>query len=354
MRIAWIVRLIGLIIFAAVGWNIGQLVQQEATLSSIPRLELIPYALALVGGLFGLIVAPWLSIHPMRRIQREIRRIPIQNLIAATLGLGVGLLISMPVAYASSFLPFSLGRILPILAALLLGYLGMMAALWRQRELFALLGGRWAEGNVGTRSDYILLDSSVIIDGRIEYVSQTGFIEGTLLVPRFVLNEVQHIADSSDPLRRNRGRRGLEVLNKLQKNPKVRVEITDLDVDEVQEVDSKLVWLARQLNCPILTNDYNLNRVAGIQGVKVLNINELANAVKTLILPGETIKVRIIQEGKEVGQGVGYLDDGTMIVVENGRRYMNTTTEVTITRVLQTDKGRMMFATPSDGTGGQR
>jgi uncharacterized protein YacL len=196
--------------------------------------------------------------------------------------------------------------------------------------------------------DVVLLDTSVIIDGRIADISQTGFIGETILVPRFVLNELQHIADSSDALRRNRGRRGLDMLNKLQKDSVVPIRITDMDIEDVREVDDKLVMLAKRLHCPIITNDYNLNRVAELQGVVVLNINELANAVKAVFLPGETMQVRIIQEGKEVGQGVGYLDDGTMVVVESGRRYMNKTIEATVTKVLQTAAGRMIFAQPQD------
>jgi uncharacterized protein YacL len=193
------------------------------------------------------------------------------------------------------------------------------------------------------------LDTSVIIDGRIADVSQTGFIFGTLLVPRFVLNELQHIADSADVLRRNRGRRGLDILNRLQKDARALVRITDMDVEDVREVDDKLVMLSKQLGCPVLTNDYNLNRVAELQGVAVLNINELANAVKAVFLPGEAMQVKVIQEGKEAGQGVAYLDDGTMIVVEDGRRHLNHTLNVIVTKVLQTAAGRMIFARP-DGT----
>src|SRR5437016_3104423 len=197
----------------------------------------------------------------------------------------------------------------------------------------------------------ILLDTSAIIDGRIADISQTGFISGTLVVPRFVLNELQHIADSADTMRRNRGRRGLEMLNRLQKDATVPIEITDADVEGIVEVDSKLVKLAQTLHCPIITNDFNLNRVAELQGVKVLNINELANAVKPVLLPGEDIVIKIIQDGKELGQGVGYLDDGTMIVVEGGRQYMGSTVEVSVTRVLQTVAGRMIFAHPKQQGG---
>ncbi|MFC2015828.1 PIN/TRAM domain-containing protein [Chloroflexota bacterium] len=192
----------------------------------------------------------------------------------------------------------------------------------------------------------MLLDTSVIIDGRIADISQTGFILGTMVVPRFVLSELQHIADSPDPLRRNRGRRGLEMLNRLKSDSSVPVRITDMDVSEAHEVDDKLIMLAKQLRCPVVTNDYNMNRVAQLQGVLVLNINELANAVKSALLPGETISVRVIQEGTELGQGVGYLDDGTMIVVEEGRPYIGRTVPVLVKKVLQKTEGRLVFARP--------
>jgi len=200
----------------------------------------------------------------------------------------------------------------------------------------------WNEGRT------ILLDTSVIIDGRIADIARTGFLPGSLLIPRFVLNELQYIADSSDGLRRQRGRRGMEVLSQLQKEPTIPVRISDIDVEGVREVDDKLVILARQLRCPILTNDYNLNRIAELQGVLILNVNELANAVKSVLLPGETLSIRVIQDGKELGQGVGYMDDGTMVVIENGRDYMNRETLVTVTKVLQTAAGRMIFGRPEE------
>jgi len=192
----------------------------------------------------------------------------------------------------------------------------------------------------------VLLDTSVIIDGRIADISQTGFIEGTLLVPRFILEELQYIADSSDALRRKRGRRGLDILNRLQQESIVPVDVTDMDVEDIKDADGKLIRLAKNLNCPIITNDYNLNRVAQLQGVRVLNINELANAVKTAVLHGESLRIRIIQEGTEPNQGVGYLDDGTMVVVEDGLRYINHSLDVVVTKVLQTAQGRMIFAQP--------
>jgi uncharacterized protein YacL len=227
----------------------------------------------------------------------------------------------------------------------------------RERDIFSLFGGRFARESSrakvvppeGISDRIILLDTSVIIDGRIADVSRTGFLDGTLTIPRFVLNELQHIADSSDALRRNRGRRGLDMLNKLQKDSVVPIRITDMDVEDVREVDDKLVRLAKSLKAPVLTNDFNLNKVAEIQGVRVLNINELANALRAIVLPGENMHVKLVQEGKELGQGVAYLDDGTMVVVENGKKYIGNSIDVTVTRMLQTNQGRMIFATPANG-----
>jgi uncharacterized protein YacL len=224
----------------------------------------------------------------------------------------------------------------------------------RQNDLFnallTRLPKRSVEGDLSAEDQgrTILMDTSVIIDGRIADIARTGFLTGTLLIPRFILNELQYIADSADGLRRQRGRRGMEVLAQIQKDPAVPVQISDIDVEGAREVDDKLVILARQLRSPILTNDYNLNRIAELQGVPVLNVNELANAVKAVLLPGEKLKVNIIQEGKEPGQGVGYLDDGTMVVVEEGKDYRNAEIPVTVTKVLQTAAGRMIFARPEE------
>lgn len=351
MNITRTSRIIGLVILGVVGWQVGAALPQEF-ISYIPMFQLSPLAvsvgLAVVGALIGFLTTPWLTIRPVIWINREIKGLPIQNLVAATVGLAIGLLIAALAAVPLHYLPLSLGRLMPFLAALLFGYLGIITGIARQRDLMNLLNARLPSGDGNNKkSDYVILDTSVIIDGRIADIAQTGFIEGTILVPRFVLNELQHIADSADTLRRNRGRRGLEILNKLQKQDDIPIEITDMDIPDTNEVDSKLVRLGKRLDAPVLTNDYNLNRVAELQGVKVLNINELANAVKAIVLPGETIKVRIIQEGKEVGQGVGYLDDGTMVVVEDGKQYISNTMEVTVTRVLQTVAGRMIFATPN-------
>ena len=260
-------------------------------------------------------------------------------------------------SFPLSLLPEPFGSILPFVGAVLFAYLGISIFRLRQQDIYNFIdtmrgnrqpekegaeGARWADSRT------ILLDTSVIIDGRIADISRTGFLPGSLLIPRFVLNELQYIADSPDNLRRQRGRRGMEVLSTLQKEPGIPVRISDIDVDGVREVDDKLVVLARQMRCPILTNDYNLNRIAELQGVTVLNVNELANAVKSVLIPGEMMTVQVIQEGRESGQGVAYMDDGTMVVVEGGRDYMDRSIPVIVTKVLQTAAGRMIFARPED------
>jgi uncharacterized protein YacL len=349
MDLEFWLRLIGMIIFAIVGWQIGGFVEQQFDIVGVFQLQYKIVAAA-VGAMFGLILTPYFTTRPAVLASRRIRQAPAQHIVAGTIGLVVGLILTALLAIPLSLLPSPFGGLLSILAGVGFGYLGIITLIMREREILNFLGARFrgkelpAAGSVADH--YVLLDTSVIIDGRIADISQTGFLDGPILVPRFVLNEIQHIADSPDTLRRNRGRRGLDMLNKLQKESAVPVQITDMDDENIHEVDGKLIALATQLKCPIVTNDYNLNRVAELQGLKVLNVNELANAVRTVVLPGETIKVKIIQEGKELGQGVGYLDDGTMVVVENGRKLMNSTVEVAVTRVLQTVAGRMIFATP--------
>ncbi len=299
---------------------------------------------------------PLLPPGPYRALQQRIKQTPATDLVAAITGLVLGLLIAVLLSFPLSFLPSPFREILPIIVAIMFALLGMTTLISRRRDFAQLFSGRLplrateaAPSLLEERS--VLLDTSVIIDGRIADISRSGFLNGVMLVPRFVLNELQHIADSSDALRRNRGRRGLDILNRMQKDTARPLRITDMEVEEVREVDDKLVVLAKRLKCPILTNDYNLNRVAEIQGVTVLNVNELANAVRLVFLPGETMRIEIIQEGKEVGQGLGYLDDGTMIVVEEGRRFIGNTINVVVTKVLQTAAGRMIFAKPDLSSG---
>ena len=347
MRVEVVLRLIGALVFALAGWQASDFLAERVPESYIGYV--IKVVLPLASAALGLFITPWLTTKPFFWVRSKIRQLPTHQLVAAIIGLIVGLIVAALLAGPLSRLPGILGTVLPFIATLIFGYLGITVMTVRQQDIVGLFSGRLPFKEMELRRDSagnppVLLDTSVIIDGRIADISRTGFISGTMLIPRFVLNELQHIADSSDMLRRNRGRRGLDMLNKLQKESVVPIRIHDIDVEEAQEVDDKLVMLAKELRCPIVTNDFNLNRVAELQGITVLNINELANAVKTILLPGESMKIRIIQEGKELGQGVGYLDDGTMVVVENGRRYISSTIEVVVTKVLQTAAGRMIFA----------
>lgn len=344
----FVVRLIGMVVLAIGGVYLGSYLSNLA--GDQPLLWASVFAL--VGALMGLIVTPFLTTRPVRAIRSQMTQVSARTMISGTIGLIVGLIIAALVASPLSLLPAPFSQILPLIGAVVLSYLGVTIFVMRQNDIFNVLssrlpqrGGENEEGMQDVRN--ILLDTSVIIDGRVADIARTGFIYGTMMVPSFVLNELQHIADSPDGLRRQRGRRGLDILNRLQKDPNITFRITDLDVEGVRAVDDKLVILARQLRCPILTNDFNLNRVAEIQGVTVLNINELANAVKAVFLPGETLDVHVIQEGKEAGQGVGYLDDGTMVVVEEGKGYIDAILSVMVTKVLQTAAGRMIFARPT-------
>ena len=351
MSIEFVFRLVGMAVLAVIGAYSG------AELDKFYGGTFYGVLFALLGALIGLILTPYLTTRPMRTLRSLLGRIAAETLFAGLIGLVSGLLIAALLAFPLSLLPNLFGDIAPFLGALLFSYLGVSVFVMRQGDIMGMLsairggestdtgegGSQWAK-----MKRTILLDTSVIIDGRIADIASTGFLPGTLLIPRFVLNELQYVADSPDGLRRQRGRRGMEVLSNLQKDPNVMVRISDIDVDGIREVDSKLVVLARQLKCPVLTNDYNLNRVAELQGVTVLNINELANAVKSVVLPGEFLRINVIQEGKERDQGVGYMEDGTMVVVENGREVIGEYTDVSVTKVLQTAAGRMIFARIGD------
>ena len=309
------------------------------------------FVFSLIGFLAGLILTPYFTSRPLRRLRRRLVAMPTENLVAIIGGVFLGLIAAALLTLPLSTLPSPFRQILPLIAAVVLCYLSVIILSLRQRDLQTTLSFLQRDKQPSSQGQspedqLTLLDTSVIIDGRISDICKTGFIRSTLLVPNFILQELQHLADSSDPLRRNRGRRGMDVLKFLQEECMVPIRFSDMDVSDVRDVDSKLVALARELGCPVMTNDYNLNRVAELQGVTVLNINELANAVKAIFLPGEDLSVKIVQEGREVGQGVGYLDDGTMVVVENGRDYLQDTIGVVVTKVLQTTAGRMIFARP--------
>jgi uncharacterized protein YacL len=302
----------------------------------------------------GFAILPYLTVVPAVWLVRQVEDLSTAEFVAAVIGLLVGLLMGLLLGLPLSNFDPPLGTWLPLGVSLLfgLGMLGLTVAKRADLLLAAQTIGlirspdQAATGGSRTGDPHIVVDTSAIIDGRIAEIVESGFIYGTLVIPRFVLDELQHIADSSDALRRNRGRRGLEILNRMQKEPGTPVEIVEDDIPDIAEVDAKLVALAIGRSRVILTNDFNLNRVAELQGVRVMNINSLANAVKPAVLPGEELHVRVIQEGKEAGQGVGFLDDGTMIVIEGGARHIDRELDVSVTRVLQTVAGRMIFAQP--------
>ncbi|MBI1976055.1 MAG: TRAM domain-containing protein [Candidatus Omnitrophica bacterium] len=274
-----------------------------------------------------------------------LRPIYVRGLSAAVFGLLFGLIMAKIVTGVFLLVPMSdmVGQSVQLAFTIVFCYLGMMMAL-RSKDEFSVIIPYVKFEQQGKSEEFVLLDTSVIIDGRIADIAKTSFIDSKFVIPRFVLRELQQIADSQDSLKRNRGRRGLDALNKIQKSSNLDVRIHDEDFPEVHEVDAKLVKLAKKIQAKIFTNDYNLNKVAELQGVTVLNINELANALKPVVLPGEVMDVRLVKEGKEYNQAVAYLDDGTMVVVEGARRLIGQKVEVEVTSVIQTAAGRMIFA----------
>ncbi|WP_042145342.1 PIN/TRAM domain-containing protein [Paucisalibacillus sp. EB02] len=317
-----------------------------------------PFLGAALGAIILFVISYWIAdyiVDFLRWIEEGLVKIPIGDLLLGSLGLIIGLvtafLINLPIQEIQ--IEF-VSNVIPLFITILLGYFGFQVGFRRRDELLNLISiNRKEKKKVSSDNDSSdinprpkILDTSVIIDGRIADICQTNFLEGTIVIPQFVLGELQHIADSSDVLKRNRGRRGLDVLNRIQKDLPIKVEIYEGDFEEIHEVDSKLIKLAKVIDGIVVTNDFNLNKVCDLQGVHVLNINDLANAVKPVVLPGEELMVQVIKDGKEQNQGIAYLDDGTMIVVEEGRNYIGKTIEVLITSVLQTSAGRMIFAKP--------
>jgi uncharacterized protein YacL len=309
------------------------------------------YWAAGIGAGLLLAASPWLIRHGAKRFQfweNRIAETPSLELMSGIAGLIVGLVISV-LLFPTLTKAGWVGTAAAYALTAILGVYGFRIGSKKRDDLANMLANGFGERKSKSgplANSHKILDTSVIIDGRIADICKTGFIEGTLVIPEFVLEELQHIADSSDLLKRNRGRRGLDILNKIQKELDVKVLIYEGDFEEINEVDSKLVRLAKALQGKVITNDFNLNKVCELQGVPVLNINDLANAVKPVVLPGEEILVQVIKDGKEHGQGVAYLDDGTMIVVEGGRDFIGSTIEVLVTSVLQTSAGRMIFAKP--------
>jgi uncharacterized protein YacL len=301
----------------------------------------LPWLVWTLGG----IVVGVLAGFAVLALEHAARQVPLARLFVGALGAVVGTLLAQLVAA-------SLVVVLPAVDTtagrgflmLLLAYLGVVFALRREEELSGLTRAVFPNTPAPRTESYKVLDTSVIIDGRVADVAEAGFLEGTLLIPQYVLRELHQIADSSDALKRNRGRRGLDVLQKLQRMPRARVELHDLDFPHIREVDRRLIETARAVSGVIVTNDYNLNKVAELHGVRVLNVNELANALRPVVLPGELLPVHVLREGKEAGQGVGYLEDGTMVVIDQGKKFLGQTVNVAVTSVLQTAAGRMIFS----------
>ena len=345
-----IIQLTGALLGTLIGFALGlALLQRAGDLVEPANRPAFLTAFVVATLLFGYLAIPYITIYPVRRAVEKLSDAGAGEfalgVAAIVIGLLMGVLIGIPLAQLGGVA----GSLAPPIVALFLAFLMLAATMYKRDVLLGAFSGLIPGARRGA-TNRVVIDTSAVIDGRIVDIAQTGFILGHLVVPRFVLDELQRIADSPDAMRRNRGRRGLEMLSALQKDAVAPVEISEATYPEVPEVDAKLMAYARDHDAAILTNDYNLNRVADLQGIRVLNINELANAVKAVVHPGEEMSVRIIQEGKEVGQGVGYLDDGTMIVVEGGIKFLNQELPITVTRVLQTVAGRMIFATPrSDG-----
>ena len=325
---------------------------------------IIAVGAALTFGIIFYIISPWILSkvrEGVKLLDKEISKYPQSDILLGTIGLIVGLVIAyLIVSGIGTFVNIPIiTAIVGILVYLFMGYIGIRIALKSRDDLFNINKLSRLTTSLNEEKQYKkdtiikkippkVLDTSVIIDGRIADICKTGFIEGKLVIPRFVLNELQHIADSSDDLKRVRGRRGLDILNSIQKELDIEVEISDVDFEDIPEVDSKLLKLAETIGGKVVTNDFNLNKVAQFQGVEVLNINELANAVKPVAIPGEQMMAQVVKEGKEQNQGIAYLDDGTMIVVDGGRKYIGETINVLVTSVLQTPAGRMIFGKPKN------
>ncbi|MGG2057114.1 PIN/TRAM domain-containing protein [Lysinibacillus pakistanensis] len=357
------VQIAFLLIGGALGFVFLPPLYELLHLSSNPWLD-NPYVSVALGAILLFTLSFAFSDYFVRLIswmEEVLFKVPVGDLLFGTLGLIIGLIVAYFLGFAIESVQLGfVSEILPIIMSFVLGYLGFRVFFKKRDELIQLFTLRGSntkkklidgvDAQEEVKGSYKLLDTSVIIDGRIADISQTGFIEGILVVPQFVLTELQHIADSSDTLKRTRGRRGLDILKKLQDERMTKVEISEEDFEDVQEVDLKLVRLAKKMSndTQIVTNDFNLNKVCELHHVRVLNINDLANAVKPVVIPGEDMQVMVIKDGKEHNQGVAYLDDGTMIVVEGGRSYIGQAITVTVTSVLQTSAGRMIFAKPKD------
>ncbi len=336
-------RLIGMTLLAGLGASLGSEAAETLNIS----VEQASLLFLIGGGLIGLFVTPWVTTRPIDFMRHSILESDAETLVTSLVGLVFGLIVGALLAWPLSLLPDPWGQYFPAIITVLIAYWSIGVFALRARDILGLFGAYVrGEDNAlfATSSGEILLDTSVIIDGRILDLSKTGFINQRIVIPQFVIQELQHIADSSDSLRRQRGRHGLDILADLKQDSLPPVEILHETPEEGNVVDDKLVALARERSSPIMTNDFNLNKTAALQGVFVLNINDLAMAMRPVYLPGELINLHIIQEGKEDMQGVGYLIDGTMVVVEDGKQYRDRTVPVRVTRYILSSAGKMYFA----------
>ncbi|HLG26757.1 MAG TPA: PIN/TRAM domain-containing protein [Paenisporosarcina sp.] len=353
----WIIRITFILIGGTLGLLLLPQLYELINLSRNPWLN-NPYVSVIIGAIVLYVMALLLTdylIEFLKWMEDRLLKAPIGDLLSGTLGLIIGLSVAFLLNFAvdSIQLPV-INAVLPVLLTIILGYLGFQVGFKKRDEIGQMFTAsrttvqkkKFDENNPQAlqQASYKLLDTSVIIDGRIADISTTGFMEGVLVVPQFVLTELQHIADSSDTLKRTRGRRGLDILKRLQSERASALLITEEDFDDVQEVDIKLMRLAKKMDGMVVTNDFNLNKVCELHKVPVLNINDLANAVKPIVIPGEVMHIVVIKDGKEQNQGIAYLDDGTMIVVEDGRSNIGQAIDVIVTSVLQTSAGRMIFA----------
>jgi len=354
------------VFFALLGLALGILLLPQffqlietATSTTFPAWLMSEYVTGTIGALIFLLIGLFITdsvIRLLRFLEERLVKAPVADLFFGTFGLLIGLVLAFLVSTLIDLVGIPvLSNVLTIFVTALFGYLGFTVGYRKRHELTKIfLRSNQSEKKtapevvVPAKSNSKVLDTSVIIDGRITDITKTGFVEGKLIVPQFVIGELQYIADSSDTLKRNRGRRGLDVLKELQEIPGVEVEIYDGDFEDVPEVDIKLIKLAELVKGIVVTNDYNLNKVCEVRHVPVLNINDLANAVKQVVIPGEEMTVLVIKEGKEQKQGIAYLEDGTMVVVEGGKHLISKTIGVVVTSVLQTSAGRMIFAKPQE------
>ena len=313
-------------------------------------------AAGFTGSVSGFLAGPLLSVEPYMWLEHTLDTAPAGELVGGTMGLLVALVVSALVTVLLSGVPNGIGYLVALVLTIAFIYLGVRTGMGRRADIISVLnrppalpargqpGSIAEDGPAPLDGPPVLVDTSVLIDGRILDIAATGFLPGRLVIPSFVLEELQRVADAGDPIRRARGRRGLTVVEGLRQSPDVVCEFLDTDVPGAADVDWKLIKLARTRDAALMTQDFNLNKLARVEGLRVLNLNDLANAIKPIVSAGEMLEVTIVKEGKEPHQGVGYLDDGTMGVVENGRRHIDTTVPVTVTSVLQTPAGRMIFA----------